>query len=294
VIPELTPEIIGSSMLNRMVSAVAEKDPRAAMEFAITLPEEFRTNPAIASARSWAGSEPIAALEWCRTNGIELTRGERIGDSSWASSVLDECVASHFAETAEWIQSLPEEAERQQLAECGLRRVLQSETRNPQEPLGQKVAAVMQLYSQLAPDSQDLLAGPIAAKLSVQPGFTDLATITERFTSERARLAAIEGAMSGVYEHEASTAESILASLPAGPQQVAALSGIVKALSYRAPAEAAARALQISDSTVQREALDRILPYWLQRDPAAGRAWLAETPIIPREWVKGWEDGVSK
>jgi hypothetical protein len=81
----------------------------------------------------------------------------------------------------------------------------------------------------------------------------------------------------------------MLSGLAKSSDRDAALSGIVSSLAGSSPADAAARALEIEDAILRREALDDLIPDWLHRDPELSRAWLRQASAVPGRWINEWE-----
>ena len=108
-----------------------------------------------------------------------------------------------------------------------------------------------------------------------------------KFPSGQARSNAITGAMTAFSRRDATGAEALLASTTPGPDRDAALRGLTEVMGGAAPADAAARALQIGNAAVRQDALESVIVPWLQRDREAGRKWL-DGAAIPPAWKQQW------
>jgi hypothetical protein len=101
LVPDLKAGVLGNELVTRLAQKIGGKDREQVLAWLATLPPQFRTAPAIAIARQWAGKEPVAALEWCMANGVDPARGHRDGFNSWGAGVLGEAMAADPAKTVE-------------------------------------------------------------------------------------------------------------------------------------------------------------------------------------------------
>jgi hypothetical protein len=290
IIPELTAGILGSAFLTQMVDVIAHKDPQAAVQFARDLPPEFRNNPVIAAGREWARTDPVAALEWARELGVDVTRGMRTGVGGWSGAVLKEAMLNHPETTVAWVEAFPEGAERDRLMERALRERLDN------VPSGQlfkdENEPIMRLFDQLPLESQRREAAGIGQALATRPDFTDLRTIMSRFDDEASQLRAMSGAFSGLCQHDERKAQEVyadyVASLPPGPAHDVVTSAFAMS-NPPSPVKSIAVAQTIRDPSVARSTLDSIMSEWVSTNPRQAREWLAKAESVPTDWVKKWQ-----
>ena len=118
LLPGLRAGMTGSGFINAFTDRLAKIDPATALSWVTELPAEMRPFPAIAAAREWAKTEPAAALDWCRANGIEVVRHLRGSGSD--DAVLSSAMRAHPAETTAWALALPPGDDRDRLLERAL------------------------------------------------------------------------------------------------------------------------------------------------------------------------------
>jgi hypothetical protein len=295
IIPELTAGIVGSALLTQMADVIAQKDPQAAVQFARDLPPEFRSNPVIAAGREWAKTDPIAALEWARELGVDVTRGLRTGVGGWSGAVLKEAMLNHPDTTVGWVEAFPAGAERDRLMERALHERLDN------VPSGQlfndKNEPILRLFDQLPLESQQREAAGIGQALATRPGFTDLRTIMSRFDDETSQLRAMSGAFVGLYEHDEKKAQEVYAAytanLPPGPAYDAATSAFAMS-NPPSPVKSIALAQTIRDPSVARSTLDSIMSEWFSTNPRQANNWLTTAKTLPPDFVKKWQTEAAR
>ena len=118
--------------------------------------------------------------------------------------------------------------------------------------------------------------------------FTNPEEWARRFTSPAVRSEAIGSAMAAVYDRDASRVDPLLAKISDGANRDAALHGIATAMTEKAPAAAATRALGIADGAIRHDTLDAIILEWRKRDPEAVTTWLQGATEIPAAWKEPW------
>jgi hypothetical protein len=295
IIPELTAGIVGCALLTQMADVIAQKDPQAAVQFARDLPPEFRSNPVIAAGREWAKTDPIAALEWARELGVDVTRGLRTGVGGWSGAVLKEAMLNHPETTVAWVEAFPAGAERDRLVERALHERLDN------VPSGQlfkdESEPIMRLFDQLPLETQRRAAAGIGQALATRPDFTDLRTIMSRFDDEASQVRALSGAFSGLCQHDERKAQEVYtaytANLPPGPAQDIATSAFAIARRY-SPGPALEQAMTIRDPVIVRRTMDSIVSNWILTDAKGAQSWLANAKTLPADWVKKWQDEASR
>lgn len=287
ILPTLKAGVLGNELITDLAERIGKKDPHLLLEWLSELPVEFRAAPAIGAARVWAAKDPVAALDWCLANGVDVARGRRSGFNSWQAGVLGEALAAHPDTTLVWLQQLPAGPDRERLLERALHDSL---WRVPEEQLFREGNAfAMRLFNELAVESQVRATTKLGEKRAQRGDLTDLHEWAENFSAGAARANAIAGAMRASYERDASRVEALLASTTSSADRDAALRGLAGAMSNSAPAEAATRALGINDPSIRRETLGTVVTAWQNLDPARADAWLNDTATIPDAWKQLWQ-----
>ena len=280
LLPMLKAGVLGNGLVGEIAATVARTDPRKALDWLSGLPENFRTAPAIRIGRDWARNEPMAALEWCVANGVDITRADWNTSSNWNPSVLGGIMEKAAPETFAYLAALPAGAQRDSLLEAAF---MESLWHTPGKQLyADGDAMAWSFYKALPSDAQVAKAFLFGQKRALFGEIADVGAWAGQFAPGLARSNAIAGMMSGQRNAEQSDAQ--LAKLTAGADRDAALRGI--ATSQPAPA-GADRALGIADETVRRDTLEKIVPRWLKSDETASRAWL-QSAAIPAAWRQEW------
>ena len=286
LVPTLKAGVLGNDLVTHVAATIATKNPRLVLDWLSEIPVEFRDAPAIAAAKAWAAKEPIAALEWCMANGVEVARGMRMGFTSWMAGVLGEAIAESPAATVAWLEALPAGAERERLIERALSEVGFNSSKDKFFTSGGNLP--MRLFSQLPEDAQLRAARDIGNFGSFSLAVADLNGWAQHFPAGSIRAEAVAATIGQAWQRDASRVDGILASLATPADRDAALRGLANSMSYSAPADAATRALAIGDSALRRETLGTVMKGWLDRAPEASRAWLKEDKTIPPSWKAAW------
>jgi hypothetical protein len=286
LIPTLTAGVLGHDLVNIVAVQAAQKDSGLALEWLMQLPQEFRNVPAIRAAMMWSRTEPIAALEWCMANGIDVGRMNRHDLTQSSAGVLAEAIARFPSRALEWLEQLPAGAERERLLERGLTDTL---WRMPKDQLFGADGVAIRLFNNLTGEAQARLALRLGEERGKLADFADVDAFAQNFPSaSTARADAVAGAIGSAYSQDASRIDMLLATVTTTADRDAALRGLADAMSRDAPAEAAARALSIENRSIQQEALGSIMALWSRRDPNSSRAWLNDHPAIPAAWKQAW------
>jgi hypothetical protein len=296
IIPELTAGIVGSALLTQMADVIAQKDPQAAVQFARDLPPEFRNNPVIAAGREWAKTDPIAALEWARELGVDVTRGLRTGVGGWSGAVLKEAMLNHPDTTVGWVEAFPAGAERDRLMERALHERLDNVTSG--QLFNDKNEPIMRLFNHLPLESQQRAADAIGQTLAMRPGFSDLRTIMSEFEDETSQLRAMNGAFTGLCRTDEQKAQEVYAAytanLPPGPTYDTATSAFAMGKRGADPVAAFEQAIIIRDPVILRTTMDSIMSDWMFTDVKSAQKWLADSKNLPADWVKKWQTEASR
>ena len=252
-----------------------------AMNFAQSLDPSLQKYPLLAATAGWAKADPVAALAWGHENGLDLARNVYTSDES----VLSEALGKEPEATAQWLLGLPPDAQRDHLLAQAC--LLQAGAASPEQVMTASGTTLAELYGNLSPSEQAQVATELGARVAKDGDFPDLAAWTARFGNGPARAAAIGGAMAKVFEDSPPLADKIIAGLPNGADRDQAILGIMNSESEPI-ADAAQRALLISDETTRRDALDQLVAGWIRWDAEACRTWIAAAKDVPAQWKAGW------
>ena len=286
LLPTLKAGVLGHPMITRAAQRVAAKDPTLALEWLSGIPAEFRSLPAVATARAWAQTDPLAALEWCMDNGVDPALPEWQERDSWQPAVLGEAMKRAPEETFARLASMAPGAERDRLLECAF---MESLWHTPKDQLFKEEGAMAwEFYEQLPEEGQIAKAFLFGEGRAQRGDLKDLGAWADKFPPGQARANALTGAASGAFRSNRAEAETLVSVLAPGADRDAALRGLTEAMGNSAPAEAATRALEISNPIVKQDALDAVVIPWTAKDPEASRAWLEANPAIPGAWKQDW------
>ncbi|RYD73573.1 MAG: hypothetical protein EOP84_21315, partial [Verrucomicrobiaceae bacterium] len=268
--PEQKSGLFGNTFISHFTRSMAEKNPTAALEFALSLPEELRKYPLVAATVAWAKTEPLAALEWSRENGVDVMRTFQVEHTSTADSVLQAALTAQPEETIRWILEQPANPERQKFVRSALENQLRNEAATA-GILSDPGSPILRLFHELPAAGQAKLAGDLGHALAKKGTFPDEAQWRTHFPDETVRAQVKAGAIREIYEQSADRAEALLKQIPEGVARDYALQEMVRAQTRHSPATAAERALEITRPELQRTALFQPVYIWLHRDEAACR-----------------------
>ena len=285
ILPTLRAGVLGNDLVTNIAEAIVNKDPRLAFEWISQLPAEFRAAPAIAAARSWAAKEPVAALDWCIANEVDVVRGRRFDLEQSLPGVLGEAMAAAPAATTAWLQALPAGPDRDRLIERGLTTGL---LRAKDQLMTGDNGFAMRLFDDLPADGQVRTANRLGQSRAQQGNLNDLQGWAANFAPGEARVNAVAGAVGATYERNPSQIDGLLASTTIAADRDAGLRGLATAMSNTLPKDAAMRALTIGDTALRQETLGDVITAWQKRDPTATREWLQSVDTIPAAWKETW------
>ncbi len=286
VVPTLKADVLGNDLIKELTARIGRKDPHLVLDWLGTLPVEFRSTAAIFAAGAWAAKEPLAALDWCLANGVDVARGRRNDFFSWQSGVLGEALGAKPGETVAWLEALPAGSNRDRLMERGF---ADSLWRAPKDRLfGPEDGIAFRLFNELPEEAQMRNATELGRARMERGDLTDLNDWAENFAPGAVRANAIAGAIGAAYERDASQVEALLAGTRSARDRDAALRGLAETMRFTAPAGAAGRAVEIGDAALRRETLEPIVTFWIKRDPDAAHAWLQDADNIPADWKRAW------
>ncbi|MDQ3622727.1 MAG: hypothetical protein M3463_09590 [Verrucomicrobiota bacterium] len=257
LLPSLKPSLIGHPLLTRLAEAAAAKDPRAALQWVTQLPEEFRTNPAIAAAQAWAKTEPVAALNWSLANGVDVARGVRTFIGQSGGSVLKEAMLNRPEETVAWVKAQPPGPDRDRIVERALHERLDRLSREKLFTSDREY--VFDLFRELPEEALVRTAADLGRRRAERGDFTDVDAWAKNFELGPARAEAIATA---VQRRGSAREDELLATAKTSADRDAALRGLAGAMISRAPAAAAARAAEIRDPAVRRDTLEGVVRDW--------------------------------
>lgn len=277
LLPTLKAGAMGNGYVTDAVERIASENPQLVLDWLTGIPPQFRMQPAIAAARQWASKEPIPALEWCLANGVEIAR-PRYRGPGWQSPVLEEAMKRAPTETFALLEAMPPGADRDRLFECAFVASLQQ-----MEGDGLKGAG-WSLFQLLPEEAQILNVTSLGRARAKQGNLEDLGAWVQNFPPGQARSNAVTGAIEAASYRDPVHGTALLASLTTAADRDAGLRG----LALFAPAEAASRALEITDAVRQKEVLTGLIVPWLKHDPAATRKWLDGATAVPAAWKQEW------
>ena len=278
LVPQLVVGLEGNPTVATVARELSKHDPEAALAWLNQLPDEHcGTEPYITAASVWADREPIAALTWCRENGLDA--------SGMGAAVIDAAMSTEPIATLEWIQAIPEVDMRNRWLEAALRTKSELNRASANDAAAKTFLDFLQ---QLPFESQER----IAYQLGSQGGYnTDLKGVlrwTERLSNEGLRAAAVEAAVISAANRDLMIRDELLAEFPTGPERDGALAGVAAFESKKTPTLAALTAKEITDPTARFRSLDRIVSDWAERNPAEARAWLLQDRALPSDWKQEW------
>jgi hypothetical protein len=278
LIPSLKAAINGNEFVSSFTSALAVKDPQRALEFAQSLPAEFQEHPFIAGAVAWAKKDPLAALGWAQTNGVDVAQDFEYGAIGTSITVLRSAFESKPAETVEWVLALPEGNDRGRW----LQYLMDDDFVNGDLELRQR------LFDALPVERQLQSAKDFGEALAEKDRVPDLDAWSRLFPNETVRNRVIAATVGAFFDNSPTRAEAILAQLPEGSLRDQTLADVALRQCYANPTGATARALEIRDETARYDALDQIFGQWVTRDRPTATEWLKAQEDIPRAWVDEW------
>lgn len=284
-VAEYLPTITGTPHAARLAvetsSALAGVDPQAAFEWLHQQAPSEQTLAAYISAASvWVKKDPIAALEWCQANGVEIRRTLGAGPGLYPrNSVLAEAMQADPIKTLQWIQGLPEGDEQVATIETALA----SPAKLMSSPAND--AAVAELVARLPPEAQEN-ATYQAVRLAGRTKLEAISGLLDDLPSDAARAAGIEAMIRNNVRATHATLETILSNFPEGYQRDAAIRGFAATQPFP---DSAATALQIADPGVRHVVLDGMMSDLVQRSPTVAQDWLEKNSgRIPAEWKEQW------
>jgi hypothetical protein len=285
MVPKLKASILGNSMVTEVAEHAAKKDPKLVLSWLEEIPAEFRVAPAIGVARVWAQKEPVAALEWCMENGVDIARGQRTNEEGSSNGVLGEAMTHAPEKTVAWLEGLPPGDNRDRLLERALADGIS--LMSGDQKFKAEGNVLMRIFDQLPEEGQRRMGGRLGQAHGERMNLTDLGSWAQMFPEGAIRGEAIAGAIGAAYEKDASRVEALLATTAPGRERDTALRGLTAAITE--PSEAAARAMEIGDVAMRRKTLEGVIEWWNERDPAASGEWLrAQGGAIPAAWTQAW------
>ncbi len=265
-----------------VADGVASRDPQAAFDWITTLPDELRPNAQQVAIRHWAKTDPISALDWCIDNGVDVTSRVRYVEGS----ILKSAIMEQPAQTIDWINSLEEGPDRDQLAERALQERLDRIA--PAKLLSDSSDAIFSLYAELPESAKPRAANAIGQKMGWRYNFEDFNRWASQLTSNPERQAAIIGltAVLGIQSGGEEKFLKDLDSFSSTQDRDAALIGFSQG--ERGP-DALMYALQISDPIQRQDALDTAVDRWLQSQPDTCKAWIHDhASQLPAASMTDW------
>lgn len=102
-------------LASAVLRAAAKRDPAAALATLDAVPEELRSRATGAALVGWAEKEPRAALEWAVAHGIKVSEALCVDGAASAKMLITTALANDRAETVAWLLAQPVSRERDAL-----------------------------------------------------------------------------------------------------------------------------------------------------------------------------------
>jgi hypothetical protein len=279
LIPDLKAVFNGNGFVSSLAQALAESDATKAMEFAQSLPPEFQQHPLIAAASAWAKTDPLAALEWSRSSGINIAQDFEYGRVETSTTVLRAAFEAQPEDTVNWLLNSPDGNDRNRWLQYLLD---DDDFLETDKNLGQR------LFDSLPAERQRQSAHDFGWYLADSGRVPDLSTWNRLFPDESTRAKAFAGAMGKTFERTPMRAEAILAELPAGAIRDQTLAEFAMQQTAATPQAAASRAMEIGNEMMRYDALEELLRRWSVQDRPSAMEWIKEQENLPRAWVAEW------
>ncbi|MDB6027732.1 MAG: hypothetical protein JWM68_3955 [Verrucomicrobiales bacterium] len=275
-----------NDVFQKMITGVAETDPRNAADLALRLPGRWKLFTVEKVAAQWVQMDPDAALAWVKS----LTAGEvKIRALSAVSQKLAQANPQVSAELA---SSLPAGLGIRFLSEIAsawaerdlpatiawARQLTDNDRRNAFQSIAQQwvaqdpeAAASYMLKSQ---NDSFYTVGREWGKNDPQAAMN----WAKQQTDDKARDSIYKAIISGWAVNSPSDAASYVASLPAGPFQNSAASSVASNWAENDPAAAASWAVGIPEGDARKVAFQNVVLQWGRSDPEATAQWLENLP----------------
>jgi hypothetical protein len=252
----------GNEVIAKFARNVAVRDVPTALEFSRSLSEPLRNQALMCVANEWAVEDPVAALNWCRENGLPLTRWA----TSSIGSVLGRAIVRAPEKTVKWIETLPEGAERTNLAGHALRSA--------------KATFAPSLFALIPEKDQPNYVAPFMLSLNNK----NVGAAREWASSlpeGKLRIAAMENLISNYHSKDP---VSLIDGFAAGYSRDAAYAAYIRKSSRQSDAPDVQQLSKIADENLRQRAACDAFNTWRRTDRAAALKWMEETPHIPTEW----------
>ncbi|MEO8351375.1 MAG: hypothetical protein ABI680_06560 [Chthoniobacteraceae bacterium] len=253
----------GPAIYRRAIEEAAANDPAAGLALAETAGNDF----ALAVLRGWARSDPIAALQWGYSAGLDLHPETNPRLNGLGDTVLSRALAADSEKTVAWLRSLPPSPDRARLLASALNSM--------------EVDTARAVFAELPSDTQIHAAPAIGWKV-MKLGINEAVAWSRSIDDESVRSRVISEIVEAGGGNVAERLDAAIAKFPPGTGRDAALRGAVNAIAGETD-RAMNYASQISDPNMREEAVRRVVSRWLYRDAAAARAWLADTSELSPE-----------
>lgn len=267
-VPDLSQGIPAIQLINTVLKEAASHDPEAVLGAINQLPPELQHRATAAALMGWAGQDPVAALNWAVENGLDVTDikfpANYNGGSAW-QTLISTAAQADRSKVIAWLTAQPASPQLEKLM----------------EPLifMSSLADANLLLPHLSPQAQAQAMTNYVPTLFADNKDNAVAWVSSQ-PAGPVRSAAIKALIQQQAQRELDTIPTLLGNWPPGPDQDAALSGVVQTL-YRSPPRQMEYARQISDPEGRESAFESIYYTWRIFDTAAARAWLASTSDIP-------------
>jgi hypothetical protein len=271
--PQLTAGTDGIRIVGAVLRDAAKRDPDAAMAVVEKLPEELRSRAVGSVLVGWAGKDPLAALNWATSNGLDVANVRSAtyfgpnGAAGWNTLLMAAFETDH-AKAFEWLRAQPPSPGRDDLLRDGMWRGATDEK--------------FTLYGMMSPEKQ-----------ADQVGF--LVSAVNRDDPKRAeawvaglppgpsRSAAVQSLVAAQLYKNPGRIDSITEDWAAGPDRQAALAGMASQLRSTDPQRGLSFARQVTDSLSREVAMEGLAWSWLRQDPREARGWINTTSDLSAE-----------
>ncbi len=266
--------------LASLAESASLRDRQAALQWVATLPKDQQSDPNREVARAWAESDPLAAIQWASTHDVPV------------SDLIASGMVGKPQQTLQWIQTQPDGPEREKMLVAALA------AKSPLTAAGTSNAdrnQTLGLLAQLSPEGQLAVARSLGAPNGSDDSFVRSKQWIAALPEGPLRAEALSSAGNFFGSGNSRTVlQSHLKDYPEGPMRDTVLQSAIEAngrnFPYSAP-DMADTALKISDPQTQQDALNRLFPDWLYREPDKAQAWLSKnaSAITPAQ-IAAWRE----
>lgn len=255
-----------------IIGGASKKDHQAALAAVGGLPENLKMQAIGAVLSGWADQDPIAALAWSASNGVDPTEAKAI--RFWGTDGMNWTPLSTLAffrdgeKTLDWVRTQPASAERDVILSYGLWN----------GPLEQR----FKIYAELTRSGQaNGAADLVRTALPFEGHRTELESWAKDLPPGAGRAAAIRE-LTKIQARDLNRIEELANAWPPGPDRDASLGGIASSLADNPP-RALEFARKLIDPTTRESTFEKIAQSWISEDKPAACAWITNAPELTAE-----------